>query len=151
MTKDCIFCKIISKEIPSYKIWENNKYLSILDINPNVEGMTLVITKKHFPSYVADIADEEYSEFFLAAKKVARLLEEKLGIKRVAIVMEGMGINHAHIKLYPMRGLKEKFEETWTEKRVFFEEYPGYITTRMGPEADKRKLERIQKKITEMN
>ncbi|MCD6444824.1 hypothetical protein J7L70_07495 [Candidatus Bathyarchaeota archaeon] len=67
-----------------------------------------------------------------AAKKVAKILERGLSVKRVAMVMEGMGINHAHIKLYPLHGLKEKFEETWAKERVFFEKYEGYISTQLG-------------------
>ena len=60
---NCIFCKIVKGEIPSVKIWEDKNYLAILDINPNVEGMTLVIPKKHFDSYVFEMKDKEYCEF----------------------------------------------------------------------------------------
>ena len=47
----CIFCKIAKGEIPSVKIWEDKKHIAILDINPNTEGMTLVIPKKHYESF----------------------------------------------------------------------------------------------------
>src|SRR3989304_10190886 len=103
--EDCIFCKIIEGKIPSVKIWEDEKHLAMLDINPNMEGMTLVLTKKHFDSDATDMPDKEYGELMLAAKSVAKLLEKKLNVKRVAIVMEGLGGNHVHIKLYPLHGL----------------------------------------------
>ena len=54
----------------------------------------------------------------LLTKKVAKLLEEKLNVKRVAVIMEGMGINHVHIKLYPIHGVKEKFREMWAKDKI---------------------------------
>src|SRR3989344_5390268 len=131
---ECVFCKIVGGKIPSVKIWEDEKHIAILDINPNVEGMTLVLTKEHFDSYAFDMPSREYSDFFLATKKVSEILEKGLGVKRVALVMEGLGVNHAHIKLYPIYGLDDKFKETWAKDKVFFEKYEGYISTQLGPQ-----------------
>ncbi|MBK8553074.1 MAG: HIT domain-containing protein [Ignavibacteria bacterium] len=83
-------------EIPSYKIYEDENFLAILDVFPNTRGMTLVLTKEHYDSYASDLNDELYSKFFLAAKHISKLIDEKLNVKRTALVMEGMGINHAH-------------------------------------------------------
>ena len=127
--ENCIFCKIVKGEIPSVKVWEDEKHLAILDINPNTEGLTLVLTKKHFDSDATEIPDGEYSKLMIATKKIAKILENKLNVKRVAIVMEGMGINHVHIKLYPLYGLDEKFKETWAKDRIYFKKYEGYIST----------------------
>ncbi|MEK6935730.1 MAG: HIT domain-containing protein [Nanoarchaeota archaeon] len=145
--KDCIFCKIVNGEIPSVKIWEDSKYMAILDINPNVKGMTLVLPKKHFDSYVVDMKDEDYSNLMLASKKVAKLLDEKLKVKRTAIVMEGLGVNHAHIKLYPIHGLDEKFKETWAKDKIYFNKYDGYISTQLGPQKSAEDLEKIAREI----
>jgi len=146
----CVFCKIVKGDISSARIWENDEFLAILDINPNVKGMTLVITKEHYDSYAFDLPEDVYQRFLLASKRVAKILERGLRVKRVAMVMEGMGINHAHIKLYPLHGLTEKFKEMWAKKRVFFKKYEGYITTQLGPEADivelKKMAERIKRK-----
>jgi len=109
--KNCIFCKIIKREIDSAKIWEDKDFLAILDVNPNTKGMTLVLTKKHYDSYAFKIPKKIYQKFMLATKKVAKILEKGLKVKRVAMVMEGMGVNHAHLKLYPLYGLNKKFEE----------------------------------------
>lgn len=145
--KECIFCKIVNGSIPSVKIWEDDKHLAILDINPNTEGMTLVLTKEHYDSYAFDMPDKVYSEFFIAAKKVSRLLEKGLKVKRVALVMEGLGVNHAHIKLYPIHGLDEKFKETWAKDKVYFERYDGYISTQLGHQKTKEELEKVRDKI----
>ncbi|MEK6875550.1 MAG: HIT family protein [Nanoarchaeota archaeon] len=143
----CIFCKIINEEIPSVKIWEDDKHVAILDINPNTEGMTLVLTKKHYDSYTFEMPDKEYSELMIAAKKVGKLLDKKLKVKRTALIMEGLGVNHVHIKLYPIYGLDEKFKEIWAKEKVYFDSYKGYITTQLGPKKSKEELERIAEKI----
>lgn len=146
---DCVFCRIAQGEIPSAKIWEDKEHLAILDINPNTRGMALVLTKKHFDSYAFEMPDAEYQKFLLAAKKVAKLLDEKLKVQRTAMVMEGLGVNHAHIKLYPIHGLDEKFSEIWASEKVFFEKYNGYITTQLGPKADSKELSELAEKIRE--
>ena len=143
----CIFCKIVSGKIPSVKVWEDDEFLAILDVNPNIRGMTLVLTKKHFDSYVFSMTNEIYQNFMSASQKVAKLLEKGLQVKRVAMVMEGMGVNHAHIKLYPMHGLEEEFQEMWAKEKVFFDSYPGYITTQLGPQKTLEELKNIAEDI----
>ncbi len=145
--QNCIFCKIVKGEIPSVKIWEDEKHLAVLDVNPNTEGMTLVITKKHFDSDATDMPEKDYLNLMMAAKKVAKLLEKKLKVKRVAIVMEGLGVNHVHIKLYPIYGLDEKFKEIWAKDKIYFEKYRGYISTQLGPQKSVQELEKIADKI----
>jgi histidine triad (HIT) family protein len=86
---ECIFCKIISGEIDSAKIWEDEEFLAILDIAPNTKGETLVLTKKHYDSYVFDMPEETYLKLMSASKKVAKILEKGLKVTRVAMVMEG--------------------------------------------------------------
>lgn len=146
---DCIFCKIVSGEVPSYKVYEDENHLAFLDINPNTEGMTVLVTKRHYPSYVFEIPDDVYERLMETAKKVVKLLDKKLGVKRTAMVLEGMGVNHAHLKFYPLHGLDEKFQEMWIKDRVYFENYPGYITTKLGPDADFEELRKLAEKIRE--
>lgn len=144
---DCVFCKIVGDEFDSAKIWEDKDFLAILDIMPNTKGMTLVLTKKHYDSYAFDMPDREYSNFFLAAKKVSNVLENGLKVKRVAMVMEGMGVNHAHIKLYPMHGVNEKFKEMWASEKKFYDNYPGYISTHTGEKVEISKLKQLAEEI----
>lgn len=145
--ENCIFCKIASGSIPTVKLWEDDKHLAFLDMFPNTEGMTLVIPKAHFDSDATDMPDLNYSELMLAAKKVSKLLEKGLGAKRVAVVMEGLGINHVHIKLYPIHGLDTKFVETWAKDKIYFEKYEGYISTQLGPELPMEKRQMVADKI----
>ena len=145
--ENCIFCKIIKGEIDSAKIWEDEEFLAILDVNPNTKGMTLVLTKKHYDSYAFDMPEDVYQGFMEAAGKVAKILEKGLDTKRVAMVMEGMGINHAHIKLYPLYGIVGKFEEIWAKEKVFFDKYEGYISTQLGPQVDISKLKELAEEI----
>jgi len=145
--ENCIFCKIVKGEIPCVKIWEDKDFLAILDVFPNTKGMTLVLTKKHFDSYAFDMHDKAYSELMLASKKVAKLLEKGLNVKRVAMVMEGLGVNHVHIKLYPLHGIEEKFKETWAKEKVFFDRYEGYISTQLGSQKDIIELKKIAEEI----
>jgi len=145
--ENCVFCKIISGEIPCSKIWEDKEFLAILDINPNTKGMALVLIKSHYDSYVFEMPDDVYQKFWLVVKKVAKLLEKSLAVQRVAAVMEGMGVNHAHIKLYPLHGLDQKFEEMWAKNKVFFDKYPGYITTQLGPQANSKGIDRLANEI----
>lgn len=147
MENNCVFCKIIKGEIPAVKIWDDKNFIAILDKSPNTEGMTLVMPKKHFDSDATDMPDKEYRDLMIAVKEVAKLLEKKLNVKRVAIVMEGMGVNHAHIKLYPLYGLDKKFEVTWAKERRFFERYEGYISTHLGPEKSMEELRKIAERI----
>lgn len=143
----CIFCSIVKGEVDSAKIWEDDSFMAILDNKPNTKCMTLVIPKKHYHSYIFDMEDSDYCKLMMAARKVSKILEKKIKVKRVAMVLEGMGINHAHVKLYPLHGLDKKFKETWSSKKIFFEKYEGYISTQLGPNADMKELKAIAKKI----
>ncbi len=144
---DCLFCKIVKGELPSLKVWEDEEHIAILDINPNTEGVTLVITKEHFDSDATDMPEKDYTELMLAAKKVAKLLERKLRVKRVAVVMEGLGVNHVHIKLYPVHGLDEKFKEMWSKDKIYFDKYTGYISTQIGPQKSMEELKKVADEI----
>lgn len=145
--ENCVFCKIVSGEFDCAKVWEDENFLAFLDLNPNVKGMTLVIPKKHFDSYAFEMPDDAYAQLLSASKKVARLLDEKLETHRTAMVMEGLGVNHVHIKLYPVYGLAEKFREIHSLERVFYDVYPGYLDTRLGPKVELSELKKLAEKI----
>lgn len=146
----CIFCKINSGEIPSHKIWENDKFIAILDIFPNCKGQTLLISKKHYDSDLFGLNNKDlYKEVILATDEVIQLLKKKLKIQRVGMIIEWMGVNHLHIKLYPMHGVEEEWQQNIWGEKVFFEKYPGYLTTEVGEQANSENLANIQKQIKE--
>lgn len=96
-----IFSKIVSGEIPCYKVAESDDFLAFLDINPLAKGHTLVIPKKEI-DYIFDIDDPLYREFFSFAKKVAPAIERSVECKRVGIAVLGLEVPHAHIHLIPI-------------------------------------------------
>ena len=142
--EDCIFCKVVSGELPSYKIYEDDDFLGILDLFPNTKGMSLLLPKDHYDSYIFDMPEEAYLRFTKKARELGKILDEKLGTQRTAMVMEGMGVNHAHIKLYPLHGLGEEFEAIEAGDKVFYDNYQGYISTLMGPKAEDEELKKVQ-------
>ena len=92
--------RVVKGELPSYKVYEDDGYIAILDINPLTDGQTLVMPKKHIGSYVFDAPDDEIVGLLLAAKKVAKRMERGLGIKRLYLVFEGLDVDHLHAKLF---------------------------------------------------
>jgi len=103
---DCIFCKIINGEIPSIKIWEDEKHLAILDVNPVNPGHTLVLLKRH-EDYIFDLEDKEYQNLMLTVKKIAKIIKNKLKPRRVGIAVEGFLIPHVHVHLVPINHRNE--------------------------------------------
>ena len=96
-----IFSKIAAGEIPSYKCAESEKFYAFLDINPLVEGHTLVIPRREV-DYFFDLEDDELAEYQLFAKRVAAAVKKAFPCKKVAQVVLGLEVPHAHIHLIPM-------------------------------------------------
>ena len=96
-----IFSKIAAGEIPSYKCAEDENFYAFLDINPLVKGHTLVIPRREI-DYIFDMDDEELAAFQLFAKKVAAAIKTVFPCKKVAQVVLGLEVPHAHIHLMPI-------------------------------------------------
>lgn len=146
---DCIFCKIVKGEAPCHKIWEDDKHLAFLSIFPNTEGFSVVITKKHYPSYVFDLPESILASLTLASKKVAKLLDSKLpDVGRTGMIFEGFGVDHIHAKLFPMHGTKDP---VWKPRKSnvdkYFKQYEGYISSHDHKRADDSKLAELAEKI----
>lgn len=100
---ECIFCKIVNGEIPSYKIYEDETTLAFLDVNPDVNGHTLIIPKKHYQD-LFDIDDETLIHIMNVAKKINKLLKEKLQIDGLTLVQNNglkQEVKHFHLHLKP--------------------------------------------------
>ena len=96
-----IFSKIAAGEIPSYKCAESEKFYAFLDINPVAKGHTLVIPRREV-DYIFDMDDDEIAEYQVFAKKVATALKKAFPCRKVAQVVLGLEVPHAHIHLIPM-------------------------------------------------
>jgi diadenosine tetraphosphate (Ap4A) HIT family hydrolase len=145
---DCIFCKIVKWEIPSQKIWENDEFMAFLDLSPNCKWQSLIIPKNHYDSDLFEVSDEEfYWRYLKAASEVANMLKNKLWVVRVGMIMEWMGVNHLHIKLYPMYGLNKEWEPSESRREVFFEKYPWYLTTEMWRARSQEELAEVAQQI----
>ena len=96
-----IFSKIAAGEIPSYKCAENEQFYAFLDINPLMEGHTLVIPRREV-DYIFDMNDDELAAFQLFAKRVAQAVKTACPCINVAQVVLGLEVPHAHIHLLPL-------------------------------------------------
>ncbi len=97
-----IFSKIAAGEIPSYKCAENDEFYAFLDINPVAKGHTLVIPRREV-DYIFDMPDDELARFEQFAKRVAVAMKKAFPCKKVAQVVLGLEVAHAHIHLIPMQ------------------------------------------------
>ena len=106
--EECVFCQIVAGKIPCFKIYEDEDFLAFLDINPWVEGHTLVIPKKHY-RWVWDVPEESKAKageptverYFSVANKIANHYRKVLKIEFVMSWIYGWEVPHAHIHLFP--------------------------------------------------
>ena len=101
-----IFTKIISGEIPCYKIAEDENYFAFLDISPLAKGHTLVVPKKE-TDYIFDISAEEHAGLWNFAQMVANAIGKAVPCKRVGVAVIGLEVPHAHIHLIPMNKVSD--------------------------------------------
>jgi diadenosine tetraphosphate (Ap4A) HIT family hydrolase len=144
----CIFCEIASGNISTASFWENDDFMAFLSIDPNTEGFSCVIPKQHFGSDVLKMPNESLQKFVVAAKEVSRLLEDFYpDVGRVGLIMEGTGIDHAHIKLVPMHGTEHMKRGEWKQypsgQEHWFDTYGGWISSAGGPNVDREKLKEL--------
>ncbi|HLC94460.1 MAG TPA: HIT domain-containing protein [Patescibacteria group bacterium] len=104
MEKDCIFCRIVHREIPAYKIYEDGLFFGFLDINPRVVGHSLLIPKKHY-QWVYEVP--EFKQFWAAALTITRAMQKTLSPTFVTYVTHGLEVSHAHIHILPRKHERE--------------------------------------------
>lgn len=125
-----IFTKIVKGEIPSHKVFENEKFYAFLDINPLTKGHTLVIPKEEV-DYLFDIDDALLSEMILVSKRIAKAIEKAISCTRVGMMVIGLEVPHAHIHLIP---IQNEGDMNLSNKRV---------------ELSKEEFEKIAKEISD--
>lgn len=124
---DCIFCKIVAREIPYYKVYEDKLFLGLLDIFPLSKGNAILIPKKHY-RWVNDVP--EFGEYWEAARKIARSIEKNLGATSISYLTFGEEVPHAHIRIIPRYSAEDM-----------------YLTLRKPQIYTKVEMEVIQKKV----
>ncbi len=125
--QDCVFCKIVDGKIPSNKIWENDKFVAFLDIQPLTTGHTLVIPKKHVDN-IFSLDDKTYQDLFASVKKISNPLICAMSAKRLGVMVEGFLVPHAHVHLIPISS-------------------PGELTSSKNHKVTSKELEKIAEKI----
>ena len=146
INENCIFCKIVKGEAKGFVVKENEDFMAILDIYPQTRGQTLIISKEHFSSNPLEVPSHILKNGIEFAREVGRVLTKNLGAKRVFFVIEGMEIDHFHIKLYPFYKISNKVIPT-DKIKLSIESYPGFLITLHGPKADEEELKFILKKL----
>lgn len=99
---DCIFCKIVKGEIPSYKVYEDESVFAFLDLHPINPGHVLVIPKKHEPVFY-DLDNETYHALMQTVKKLAETVHIKIQPKKVGLIVAGWDVPHTHVHVVPMQ------------------------------------------------
>lgn len=153
----CVFCEIVKGAIETPGIfWEDDDCMAFLSTRPNTEWFTVVIPKNHYGSDVLAMPDDILQQFILAAKKVSQILLSHFDdVGRVGVIMEGTGIDHAHIKLFPMHGtghMKQGIRKQYpSDKNDYFDQYEWYIASNDGPKADPEILKRLAAKLAKIS
>ena len=101
-----IFTKIISGEIPAYKVAEDENFIAILDVNPNAEGHTLCIPKQEI-NKIFDMDEQHYLGLMQFSRKVAKALEKAVDCKRVGVAVVGLEVPHVHVHLIPLNEMDD--------------------------------------------
>ena len=101
-----VFSKIVSGDIPAYKVAEDEHHLAFLDIFPLAKGHVLVVPKKEI-DYLFDITSDEYLELWKFAQKVAKGMDKVITCERIGVAVIGLEVPHAHIHLVPLNNVSD--------------------------------------------
>ena len=101
-----VFSKIVSGDMPAYKVAEDKLHLAFLDIFPLAKGHVLVIPKKE-TDYIFDITSEEYLDLWKFAQKVAKGMHKVIECERIGVAVIGLEVSHAHIHLVPLNNVSD--------------------------------------------
>lgn len=150
---ECVFCRIVAGTEPCHVVYEDEHHLGFLDIFPNTEAFSVVITKQCLPSDIARADGQVAAGLFEAVRHVgAKIADASDDMDRCAIVFEGMMIDHLHAKVIPLHRIAGvqpgPQSETTARSPQYFEAYPGYVTTEIAASrADEVLLATVAAKI----
>lgn len=127
----CIFCQIVEGKAPCHKVWEDEHHLAFLSIYPNTDGFTVVIPKKHYPSYAFDMPPQALADLVLATQKVAKLLDKSFDdVGRTGMFLKAMALTMSTANsvrctapgICPNGGRSSRV-------RLSFAQYEGYLSS----------------------
>ena len=98
----CVYCRIVSGEIPAVKVYEDDRVLAFLDLHPIAEGHTLVIPKAHVPFFL-DLHEEDYHAVATVVQQLGRKIRAAFNPVRLGLLVKGFDVNHTHYHLIPMQ------------------------------------------------
>lgn len=133
-----LFARLVRGEISQWRVWEDAQHVAFLTPFANTPGYTVLIPRKHLPSDIFSLDEKDYEDLMGATRKAVAAIQTGMKTDRVGMFFEGFEIDYTHVKIPPVLGdhAQEGPSDEWHET------YPGYITTRLGPEqTDASKLE----------
>ena len=146
---DCLFCRMVAGTEKGRIVFEDEHHVAFLTPFPNTPGFTVLVTREHRDSHVFGLEEDRFSALLKTARRLALHLDKKLGTRRTGLIIEGLGIDHAHIKLIPMHGIPEgEWKPMLSSSPQFSELYNGYLTSKDGPRMSDHEMDEIMKKIT---
>jgi histidine triad (HIT) family protein len=126
-----LFTKIISREIPCYKVAETKDFLAFLDINPNAVGHTLCIPKTEIDK-IFDMEEKQYLELMRFSRSVAKAMEQAIPCKRIGMTVIGLEVPHTHVHLIPLTTMEDaRFMKKETLDKDQFESIAAKIASFM--------------------
>nr|XP_015214982.1 PREDICTED: uncharacterized protein LOC107078850 [Lepisosteus oculatus] len=144
---DNLFARIVrGAEEKQWRVWEDDAHVALLTPFPNTPGYTVLVPRRHLPSDLFRLEEDDYRELTLAARRVALLLEEGLGAQSCALMFEGYEIDYAHAKLIPLHVPPQSPEPPAPQ---FTPRYSGHLSSVDGPPASAQHLLELQAKITQ--